>query len=306
MNLTARELNAMQIVDWAYTEELVPKTYQHYQSWLDQNLQGPLNYLADERAQKRKSLKEVYPQAQSALVFLFDYRAAKNFIESAKPKNKMASYVIGFEDQDYHFWIAEKLKTIAKSLKLDNYGISLDIHPVLERDLAYRAGLGWFGKNTMLLNREHGSLFLIGSLILEQKLTYPIKELQPDHCGQCTRCIDACPTNALLGDKVLDAGKCISTYTIELFKEAPAPQGYPTQSKEVFGCDICQEVCPWVKKTLGEEEIEGSWIVDFFNRPQAEIKTELESLSNKGFKEKFKQTSLERLGKKGLLKNFKD
>ena len=195
---------------------------------------------------------------------------------------------------------------IAASLEVDDYDISLDVHPVLERDLAYRAGLGWFGKNSMLIHQNFGSYFLIGSLILHEKLDLTQRHLETDHCGNCRRCIDACPTQAILeNERTLDTKKCISTYTIEIFKEAPAPDGYPNVSNEIFGCDICQEVCPWVKKNAGETKLDSSWLVEFFDRSQGEIYNEISSLSNKEFKTKFRSTSLERLGKKGLLKNLK-
>lgn len=298
-----KDLSKFKVVDWGYTEELEPRTYQHYLDWVNKGLHAPLKYLSDERRDKRASLDLVYPEAKSALVFLFDYRSAKVFMEKLNPENKLASYSFGFDDLDYHHWIKEKLDLIAIEFGVTDYGISLDVHPVLERDLAYRAGLGWFGKNTMLLNRKFGSYFLIGSLILKEKLEFNKPSIEADHCGSCTRCIDACPTNALK-ERELDSQKCISTFTIETFKEEMPPLGYPTQTNEVFGCDICQEVCPWVNKTLGKESIEKSWLVDFFNRSQNEIKEEVEALSNKQFKEKFRRTSLERLGKKGLLKNL--
>lgn len=306
LGIDSEFLKECKIVDWAYTEELRPKTYEYYLEWVAKDLHGPLKYLSDERKDKRKSLDEVYPGATGALVFLFDYRPAKNLLNSTDPTNKIAAYTLGFEGQDYHLWIREKLESIAKNLELTDYGVSLDVHPVLERDLAFRSGLGWFGKNSMIINREFGSYFLIGSLILKEKLSLNTKPIEPDHCGNCTRCIDACPTDAIIAQtRTIDSAKCISTFTIELFKDAPAPAGYPTESNEVFGCDICQEVCPWVKKSLGQEEMESNWLIEFFNRPQSEIYEEVSALSNKKFKEKFKHTSMERLGKRGLLKNLK-
>ena len=306
LTIQSQDLAYQKIIDWAYTEELKATTYQHFDSWVKSGYYKPLNYLADERKEKRMSLDLVFPKAQAALVFLFDYREAKSYIESIKPKNKIASYTIGFEDQDYHHWIKERLIEIAKKLELSDFDISLDVHPVLERDLAHRAGLGWFGKNSMLISRDYGSLFLIGTLILHEKLELTQRDLETDHCGNCRKCIDACPTNAILeNSRTLDSSKCISAYTIEVFKDAEPPKGYPTDTHEIFGCDICQEVCPWVKKNSLTETLDSSWLVDFFNRPQSEIYREVEGLSNKKFKEKFKTTSLERLGKRGLLKNLK-
>lgn len=151
----------------------------------------------------------------------------------------------------------------------------------------------------MLINQKHGSFFLISALLLDKDLELESRILDADHCGNCTKCMDACPTNAIVDNKVIDANKCISTFTIELFKEAEAPEGYPTERGEIFGCDICQEVCPWNQKPL-------------FNSPMGQAadfeglfaKTKLEEISNREFKRIFKGTSLERTGRKGLLKNL--
>jgi epoxyqueuosine reductase len=204
------------------------------------------------------------------------------------------------------------LNEIGEKLKIDlpelEYKISLDVHPVLERDLAYRSGLGWFGKNSMLINQENGSYTLIGSLLLNQKLELPIKSPASDHCGTCTRCIDACPTNAIDGDmRVIESKKCISTFTIEQFKDGPAPSGFPVETKEVFGCDICQEVCPWNNKPLAKAipEESASELVKFFNRDIQTIHDDISAMSNNAYKRFFKGTSFERSGKRGLLKNLK-
>ncbi len=304
-------LESKQIVGWGYTEELRPRTYQEYLDWVTNSYHEPLNYLADHRKDKRASLTEVYPECESALVFLFDYRSAKKYQKINPSENTIAAFTIGYEDQDYHFWIKDKLIELGEELKKDNphlaYALSLDVHPVLERDLAVRAGLGWFGKNAMLINRKTGSYQLIGSLLLNQKLDLPKAPIETDHCGTCTRCIDACPTNAIIpGTRSVEANKCISTYTIELFKDAPAPQGYPTQTNEVFGCDICQQVCPWNDKPLKHIEPQtSSKLLDFFNRELKYIIKDIEEMSNKNFKDHFKQTSFERVGKRGLLKNLK-
>ena len=300
-----------QIVDFGYTEELEPRTYKEFLQWIELNYNGPLNYLADHRKDIRKSLKDVYSDCESSLVFLFDYRSSKKFIEETKPKNKIASYTVGFEDQDYHFWIKEKLERMGRDLQAVFNGLefklSLDIHPVLERDLAERAGLGWFGKNSMIINQKFGSYNLIGSLLLNQKLPLNFRPSVADHCGNCTRCLDACPTNAILdGSRTIDSSKCISTFTIELFKDSQPPTGYPSQENEVFGCDICQEVCPWnIKPMQTASKIESSDLVDFFNRDLSEVCCDIEAMSNKNFKTFFKSTSFERVGKRGLLKNLK-
>lgn len=289
----------MQIVDWGYTTDSIPASLNQYNSWIQNNLHGPLGYMGDHRKKLREDIKNFFPEFKSALVFLFDYTAAakRNKQES---DYRFAAYTQGFEGYDYHYWIKEKLDSLAKKLNLENYKCSIDAQPVLERDLAYRAGLGWFGKNSMLINRGKGSFFLISAILLDKELTLTSNSLETDHCGTCTRCIEACPTDAIVDNKVIDANRCISTFTIELFKEAPAPKGYPTGRGEIFGCDICQEVCPWNNKPLINSEVGElpKFIPDFES-------INLESISNREFKRIFKGTSLERTGRVGLLKNLK-
>jgi len=308
LHLSKSELSELKIVDWAYTEEPTPKTLNHYDKWIDNNYHGPLNYLADERKEKRKSLKELYPDFQSALVFLFDYTPEKKRLNQTQSQFKMASYVSGFEGHDYHYWIKEKLEHLSKKLKFDNVFYSIDAQPVLERDLAYRAGLGWFGKNSMLISKAHGSYFLIGSILIDKKLSLNIKTIETDHCGTCTKCIDECPTHAIVDNKVIDSSRCISTFTIEQFKPTPAPDGFETAQELIFGCDICQEVCPWNNKPLTRSKTSNSdgkeWM-KFFDDELLNIITKLEGMSNREYKRVFKLTPLERTGRIGMLKNLK-
>lgn len=311
LSISQQKLRSFKISDWAYTEELKSKTYNEYLKWVEDENHGPLKYLADERKLKRENLNLIYPECISAISFLFNYTDSKKNQSQSNPDFKVASYVTGFEDQDYHFWIKDKLKQIGELLKKDvnglEYFITLDVHPVLERDLAYRSGLGWFGKNSMLISREFGSYTLIGSLLLNKKIDLTFRDLEPDHCGSCTRCIDACPTKAIYEDaRVIDSNKCISTFTIETFRDEKPPQGYPVESHEVFGCDICQEVCPWNNKPLNNAQAAPeSSLINFFNRDLDLIILDIEQMSNKGFKIFFKNTSFERVGKRGLLKNLK-
>ncbi len=310
LNLSGDFLKKIQVVDWGYTEASAPITYGHYETWTKSGLAGGLQYLTDHRKDLRKDLKEVFPEFSSALVFLFEYASEKKRLQKIDPPIKIASYVTGFDGMDYHHWIREKLDRISLKLSEEISGLktfySIDAQPVLERDLAYRAGLGWFGKNSMLISKKHGSYFIIGTLLLNQKLPLPTKlSVEPDHCGNCTACIEHCPTDAIVANKVVDASKCISTYTIEMFKEAEAPKGYPSKSNEVFGCDICQEVCPWnnkpLKRVKAGEEVD--W-VKFFERNPELILSDLEDMSNRQYRKKFKGTPLERTGRVGMIKNL--
>lgn len=289
----------MKVIDWGYITTSTPESWDHYEKWVEKDYHGPLKYMADERKDLRANLNNFYPEFKSALVFLFDYTSTAK--KNIKDQNfKFAAYTKGFDGIDYHYWIKDKLDKIAQELNLKSYKLSIDAQPVLERDLAYRAGLGWFGKNSMLISRKKGSFFLISSILLDQELNLSNKSLETDHCGNCTRCIDACPTDAIVSDRVIDANKCISTFTIELFKEANPPQGYPTPRGEIFGCDICQEVCPWNSKPLKNSDLDNSDIKfeKLFNQ------TDLKQISNREFKRLFKGTSLERTGRIGLLKNL--
>lgn len=304
-------LKENQIIDWGYTEESVPISFDNYNSWVKEDLHGPLSYLADHRKDLRKDLKKIYPKFESALVLLFDYAPERKRLETESPKNKIASYVSGFDGQDYHFWIKDKLELVLKKLQSEHAELeglfSIDAQPVLERDLAYRAGLGWFGKNSMLISRKNGSFFIIGSILLNKKLLNQSRQLEPDHCGNCSACIDACPTNAIVDGRRIDAGKCISTYTIELFKDAEPPKGFPTESNEIFGCDICQDVCPWNKKPLVRAvpaSSKGKEWLKYFDRPSEDIIRDLEGLSNRKYRKELVGTPLERTGRVGMLKNL--
>jgi epoxyqueuosine reductase len=303
-------LSQFQITKWGYTEEDTPHSLDTYHAWVEGKHEGPLSYLSDWRREKRNKLSEVFPKFQSALVFLFDYKEEKKRQMNHPTPLKVASYVTGFEGQDYHFWIKEKLNHIVDAIEKDFPGVetfySIDAQPILERDLAYRAGLGWFGKNSMLINQEEGSYFLIAAILLDKKLDIKPMTLATDHCGTCTRCIDQCPTDAILDNRTIAAEKCISTYTIELFKEAPATPGYE-KTDWIYGCDICQEVCPWNTKPLSrslENQNSIGVIQEIESKSRDELIEYFESMSNRQFRKVFYGTPLARTGRIGLLKNL--
>jgi len=294
-------LKKLGVVEYGYTTEDKALSYQRYLDWINQSKAGKLTYLTDERSLKRESLKKIFPEFKSALVFLFDYPKYK-FSEG---NLKIASYALSFESKDYHYVLKERLERIAKSMTKKDFKISLDIEPVLERDLAHRAGLGWFGKNSMLINKVHGSYFLIGSILLSEELDLETLSVETDHCGTCTKCIEVCPTNAILDYRTLDAAKCISTYTIEEFKDVLPPENYESVSSEIFGCDICQEVCPWNHK-LPTEHLPENFVTDFFvNKSAEKIVVKLERMSNREYKRIFYGTALARTGRIGMIKNLK-
>jgi epoxyqueuosine reductase len=309
-------LTELGILDWAYTEEGEAQSFDQFSSWVEQGDHGSLGYLADYRKDLRRNLLEVYPNFQSALVFLFSYQSAKKWMIQ-NGRHEIAAYALGFEGEDYHHELKRRLQLIETELKtlspnLETF-ISLDAQPILERDLAYRSGLGWFGKNSMLIHQKHGSYFIIGSLLLNEKIPLPIRHRDIDHCGQCNACVEACPTDAIDPEsRTLKADKCIATFTIETMKPAPAPEGFENSRGEIFGCDICQDVCPWNNKPL--QRIEGKLELKvafqfikewFYEMPKNKLKAMIENESRRGWRKKLKGTALERPGKEGWLKNLR-
>ncbi len=322
----SRFLKELGVVDWSYTVDLGPVTFDGLNEWVNRKDHGVLSYLSDHRKDARKSLKSVYEDCESALIFLFSYHPQKLALEEVyRDPNwnglKFGSYVLGFKGVDYHFEVKERLTKIAEQLKLDypdlEYRFALDVHPVLERDLAYRSGLGWFGKNSMMISKEHGSYTILGTLLLNQKLDLNSSQMEVDHCGQCRACIEACPTDAISEEtRTIVANKCISTFTIEMFKEGVPPAGMEKSNGEFFGCDICQEVCPWNKRPVrlnkvtaqeSDQFLEDNKMIinDFLKTPLNQIKDNLESMSNNQFAKKYKSTPLGRTGRLGILKNIK-
>lgn len=323
--------------DWSYSEDSLAQSYQNFIDWVREGSNGPLSYLEDHRMVLREDIKKFYPEFQSALVFLFPYTETRKQLDDIYNSNesnglRIASYTLGFNGEDYHIELSQRLNKMAEEVKayLESrkllsssksleWNLSVDIHPVLERDLAYRSGLGWFGKNSMLINRKLGSFTLIGAIFFNQRLpssVVPKRSLENDHCGQCRACVDACPTEAIdISRRQIIAQNCISTYTIELFKDAPVISGHKENSHgEIFGCDICQDVCPWNFKPLAKESgldekpfefsLQDQIVESFLKTPIFRLYENINSLSNRGYIKKFLRTSFSRTGRKGMLKNL--
>ncbi|MBT7609083.1 MAG: epoxyqueuosine reductase [Bacteriovoracaceae bacterium] len=315
-------LNDLKIVDYGYTEENLALSFDKFSKWVDEKKHRPLNYLADHRKEIRKDIKYFYPEFKSALIFLFDYSEEKKYLDefykSEKSNGlKISSYVFGFGGGDYHIEIRKRLDKIVNMLRVSqpkiNVKLSLDVHPILERDLAHRSGLGWFGKNSMLINKKEGSFVMIAALLLDRVLDISKKELELDHCGTCRECITACPTDALEeSTRTMIVEKCISTWTIELFKNAPLLEGHPNRSSgEIFGCDICQDVCPWnIKKLaktlprLDETDTSKLLIREFLTDDVNHIYSRLLEFSNTKYRKYYAHTPLERTGRVAMLKNL--
>ncbi|CAN5894697.1 tRNA epoxyqueuosine(34) reductase QueG [soil metagenome] len=208
-----------------------------FDEWIDAGRSGEMYYLA-RGAEKRRDSRRPVPGTTHALVVALDYGGRE-------PSGAVARYARG---DDYHDVMERRLRELHARLERDAgrpiVGKAyVDTGPLLERDLARRAGLGWFGKNTNLLNPTLGSFFFLGCLVLDLEMTVDVP-FEADRCGTCTRCIDACPTDAIVAPRELDATRCISYLTIELKGEIPVGLREP-MGELLYGCDICQEVCPW-------------------------------------------------------------
>ena len=219
--------------------------FARYQEWLDAGFAGEMGYL-HEQGEARRHPRSIYSGVRSVVMVAMSYSPSLPTNASAFPA-KVARYALG---ADYHQVIRARLKELAAWLRQERPGcwgrVVVDTAPLLERDFARRAGLGWFGKNTMLLHPRLGSWFLLGGLLVDLELT-PTPSFDTRHCGTCTACLDACPTGAFDGPYRLDARKCISYFTIELKADVPT-EWRPAVSDWLFGCDVCQEVCPWNRK----------------------------------------------------------
>ncbi|MGL4554926.1 MAG: tRNA epoxyqueuosine(34) reductase QueG [Gemmataceae bacterium] len=208
-------------------------------AWLDAGHAGEMGYLHDQ-AEARRDPRAVYPEVRAVVMVGMNYFAGG-------PAGGVARYARG---PDYHLVVRERLKLLGGWLKGRVPGcwgrVCVDTAPLLERDFARRAGLGWFGKNTMLIDKRMGSWFVLGGMLVDLPLT-PTAPFEASHCGTCTRCLDACPTGAFAGPFVLDARKCISYWTIEL--KRPLDEAMRTGVGDwLYGCDVCQEVCPWNRR----------------------------------------------------------
>ena len=210
------------------------------EEWLKRNYQGKMSYL-ENYFDKRLDPTKLVPGAKSVISLVYNYYPEKDLGQT--DQFKIAKYAYG---EDYHFVIKERLKSFLQNIQHEigevNGRAFVDSAPVMERAWAKRSGLGWIGKNSLLLNREMGSFFFLAELIIDLELDYdqPVR----DYCGTCTACMDACPTEAIPEPYVVDGSKCISYFTIELKEEIP-PEVKGKFDNWIFGCDICQDVCPW-------------------------------------------------------------
>jgi epoxyqueuosine reductase len=223
--------------------------FEHLRDWLKLGYAGEMGYM-HAHAEARRHPHSILPTVRSVVMVGMNY--APSTVEAASVRAdriqaRIARYAQG---ADYHAVLRFKLRQLGEWLREQRPGCwgrgVVDTAPLLERDFARRAGLGWFGKNTMLLNKRVGSWFVLGGLVVDVELT-PTEAFAARHCGNCTSCLDACPTGAFVAPYVLDSRKCISYLTIELHRDVPQEMRSAV-GDWLFGCDVCQEVCPWNRK----------------------------------------------------------
>ena len=267
----------------------------HLENWLNKGMHGEMHYM-EKHFDERLDPRLLVPGAKSVISFLLNYFPEEKQADDSAPK--ISKYAYG---KDYHLVIKEKLNELIFFIRQNIGEVNgrgfVDSAPVLDKAWASRSGLGWMGKHTNLINKDTGSFFFIAELIVDLKLETdsPVK----DHCGTCTKCIDACPTDAIIAPYVVDGSKCISYFTIELKENIPMEMKGKFENW-AFGCDICQDVCPWnrfskshqEKEFKANDELLGMTIKDW------------EEITEDVFKRVFKDSAVKRTKFSGLKRNI--
>ena len=276
-------------------EFMEPET-RHLSTWLSENKHGEMGYM-ENHFDLRTDPTKLVPGSKSVISLAYNYHTTSKQIDETAPK--ISAYAYG---RDYHKVVRKKLKELYAFISEEVGDIDgrvfVDSAPVLERDWAKRSGLGWIGKNTLLLNVKKGSFFFLAEIILDVVLEYD-GEVK-DHCGTCTKCIDACPTDAISETGyILDANKCISYLTIELKENIPT-EFQDKMDNWMFGCDICQDVCPWNRFSVPHQESQ------FHPKPALlnMKKHEWEEITEELFNELFHGSPVKRTKYAGLKRNI--
>lgn len=273
-----------------FLEEEAPRL----ENYLKQNMNGQMGYL-ENHFDKRLDPTKLVPGSKSVISLLLNYFPSETQRDNTY---KISKYAYG---TDYHFLIKDKLKSLLNFISEeigDVHGRAfVDSAPVLDKAWAARSGLGWIGKHSLMLTKNVGSFFFVAELIVDLPLAYDTPTT--DHCGTCTACIDACPTNAIVADRVVDGSKCISYFTIELKNDIPLSQKGNFEDW-IFGCDICQDVCPWNRFSKPHRE-------PLFN-PHPEMlsmsKKDWEEITEDVFREIFRKSAVKRTKFEGLKRNI--
>lgn len=267
------------------------------EQWLQKGMHGSMHYM-EKHFDMRVDPGKLVPGAKSVITLLKNYHPSQKQQPDAP---KISKYAFG---KDYHDVIRQQLTELLEEIK-ENIGEAhgrgfVDSAPVLERTWAKRSGLGWIGKNGNLINKQSGSFYFIATLITDLELEYD-DAFAKDFCGTCTKCIDACPTDAILPDRVVDGSKCISYFTIEL-KEMLIPGNMKGKFDDwMFGCDTCQDVCPWNRFSKPSSEIQFSPLPEILNLSTKEW----EMMTEESFRKIFKDSPLKRSKFSGIQRNLK-
>jgi epoxyqueuosine reductase len=276
-----------------------PAGFDRFQAWLENGLSGEMRYLGD-RVAAYEHPRHVLDGVRSILMLAMPYRTCEPN-PAAAGQGKVSRYAWG---GDYHELIWRRLDRLAKWLSGQSPGCRVrgvaDTAPLLEREFAQLAGLGWIGKNTLLLNPELGSWFFLAALLTDVELEYD-EPFATDHCGTCTACLDACPTDAFVAPYVLDAQKCISYLTIELRSQIPEPLRDGI-GEWLFGCDVCQDVCPWNTRTHNAATTDEPAFLPAEGMNPIDL-VPLFDLDDEAFRRRFRHTPLWRAKRRGLLRN---
>lgn len=277
--------------------ELLNDDARRLEQWLNKGMHGSMSYM-ERYFELRVDPTKLVPGAKSVISLLLNYYPS---VQQKNDSPKVSKYAYG---RDYHEVIRNKLHQLIDELetnlgKINGRGF-VDSAPVLERSWAQRSGLGWIGKNGNLINKEQGSFFFIATLITDLELKYDTPYVK-DFCGTCTKCIDDCPTDAILPGKVIDGSKCISYFTIEL-KEMLIPGEMNGKfGNWIFGCDVCQDVCPWNRFSSPANEKAFAAIPEIINFNSKDW----EDLTEESFKEIFRQSPIKRAKFAGIKRNLK-
>ena len=274
-----------------FLEEEAPRLEQ----WLKKNMHGEMRYM-ENHFDKRLDPTKLVEGSKSVVSLLFNYYPEH---EQKSDTYKVSKYAYG---QDYHFVIKRKLKSLLQFIQAEIGEVHgrafVDSAPVLDKAWAVRSGLGWMGKHSNVLTKSLGSFYFIAELIIDLELEYDTPVT--DHCGSCTACIDACPTDAIVDPYVVDGSKCISYFTIELKDDLPS--SYKGQFDDwMFGCDVCQDVCPWNRFSKSHNE-------PLFNPDDRLLnydKQDWEEITEEVFQDIFRKSAVKRTKYTGLKRNIK-
>lgn len=274
----------------------LPDDARRLEQWLNNKRQGKMSYM-ENHFDLRIDPTKLVPNAKTVICFLYNYHSK----EQLSSKFKISQYAFGM---DYHQVIKEKLNQLLLRLRTEIGEIQgrgfVDSAPVLERSWAQRSGLGWIGKNGNLINRQQGSFYFIATLIVDIAIE-PDVPMAKDYCGTCKACIDECPTDAILPNKEIDGSKCISYHTIEL-KDALLDKNLTAKFDNwIFGCDVCQEVCPWNRFAKQHNEEQFKPLKGLLQQTDEDWI----SLTKEKFTYLFKQSAIKRSKYDGLMRNIK-